>query len=133
MTLSELGFDSLSMHSMISQKERVAALTKFRSSQVNILVATDVASRGLDIPTVQLVVNHNVPSAAKEYVHRVGRTARAGRGGLAVTLVTQHDVKRVHAIEALIGLKLKLYPINGNSRRLPVTISRRSILEMVLD
>nr|CAH0102147.1 unnamed protein product [Daphnia galeata] len=99
MTLLELGFQSLCLHSMMSQRERIATLTKFRSNTVKILVATDVASRGLDIPTVQLIVNHNVPSNPKEYVHRVGRTARAGRGGFSLTLITPNDIKLLHAIE----------------------------------
>ena len=71
------------------------------------LLATDVASRGLDIPTVDLVVNYDVPRAPRDYVHRVGRTARAGRGGRAVTLVTQHDVSLVQRVEALIGHTLE--------------------------
>ncbi|KAI9563095.1 hypothetical protein GHT06_010552 [Daphnia sinensis] len=111
MTLLELGFQSLCLHSMMSQRERIATLTKFRSNTVKILVATDVASRGLDIPTVQLIVNHNVPSSPKEYVHRVGRTARAGRGGLALTLITPNDIKLLHAIEGRISKQLLEYKI----------------------
>ena len=76
-------------------------------SQVRILVATDVASRGLDIPTVDYVINHDVPSVSKNYVHRVGRTARAGRSGTAFTLVSPHDVALVRAIEALTQTRLK--------------------------
>jgi len=101
MTLNALGFKSAALHSMISQKERTAGLAKFRSAQVRILVATDLASRGLDIPEVQLVINHNVPPATKNYIHRVGRTARAGRRGRALTLVTPHDVKLLQAVEAI--------------------------------
>lgn len=132
MTLLELGFQSVSLHSMMTQKERIAALTRFRSDNVKILVATDVASRGislflliicskylkicfigLDIPSVQLVVNHNVPSNPKEYVHRVGRTARAGRGGFSLILITPHDIKLLHAIEGRIGKELQEHKING--------------------
>ena len=76
----------------------------------NILVATDVASRGLDIPAVDLVVNYDVPTNSKDYVHRVGRTARAGRSGRAVTLVTQYDVELFQKIEQLIGKKMEEYP-----------------------
>ena len=109
MTLNKLGFPTESLHSMRSQKERMAAMATFRSSQVKILVATDVASRGLDIPEVQLVINHNVPSVTKDYVHRVGRTARAGKKGQAVTLITPTDVNLVKAIEEMIGLQMSEY------------------------
>ncbi|XP_031557793.1 probable ATP-dependent RNA helicase DDX49 isoform X2 [Actinia tenebrosa] len=96
----------VALHSLMSQAQRLSALSKFKSGLVKILVATDVASRGLDIPAVELVVNSNVPASPKDYIHRVGRTARAGKGGMAVTLVTQYDVERVKAIEAVINTKL---------------------------
>lgn len=78
-------------------------MAKFKSQHVQILIATDVASRGLDIPKVQVVINFDVPKSPKDYVHRVGRTARAGRGGQATTLVTQYDVKLIQACEAYIN------------------------------
>ncbi|XP_059480120.1 probable ATP-dependent RNA helicase DDX49 [Neocloeon triangulifer] len=109
MTLKEVGYDNVCLHGMISQKLRLVALNKFKSNNVKILIATDVASRGLDIPEVQLVINHSVPTVPKEYVHRVGRTARAGRGGDAVTLVTPNDIKLIQAIEELINTKLTEY------------------------
>jgi len=104
--LVKLGISSVSLHSMRSQRERMGALSQFKSGQAKVLVCTDVASRGLDIPAVQLVINHNVPSVPKDYVHRVGRTARAGRVGRAVTLVTPHDINLIYAIEDLINTKL---------------------------
>ena len=76
---------------------------RFKSNHVSFLVATDVASRGLDIPSVSLVVNYDVPRNPKDYVHRVGRTARAGRGGIAYSLVTQYDVKLLTSVEDFIG------------------------------
>jgi len=104
--LCKLGIPAVGLHSMRAQKERTAALGRFKSNQAKVLVATDVASRGLDIPAVELVINHNVPNVPKDYVHRVGRTARAGRSGRAVTLVTPHDIGLVHAIEELIKTKM---------------------------
>jgi len=109
MTLTSLGYPSSALHSMMAQKERSLSLAKFRSSQVRILVATDIASRGLDIPDVQLVLNHNVPHVTKDYIHRVGRTARAGRRGMAITFVTPNDVVLIKAVEESIGVKLKEY------------------------
>ncbi|XP_069138526.1 probable ATP-dependent RNA helicase DDX49 [Argopecten irradians] len=106
MICTSLGLSCVILHAMCKQKERLAALAKFKSNQVNILIATDVASRGLDIPTVDLIINHNVPSRPKDYVHRVGRTARAGRGGRSITLVTQFDIKLVHAIEEFTKKKM---------------------------
>ena len=109
MTLNHLGFPNAALHSMRPQKERMAALSAFRSCQVKILIATDVASRGLDIPEVALVINHNVPSVTKDYIHRVGRTARAGKKGQSVTLVTPTDVKLIQAIEEMINVKMDSY------------------------
>ena len=105
--LTELGIDSIALHSILSQDRRRAALGKFQSSIARILVATDVASRGLDIPTVDLVVNGNLPRKTSDYVHRVGRTARAGRRGLAVSLVGEDEVALVHAIEKTTGRMLE--------------------------
>lgn len=113
MTLNEVGFDNVALHAMLKQRERLAALSKFKSNQINILIATDVAARGLDIPTVTLVINHTIPNVPKEYIHRVGRTARAGKHGLAITLITPHDIKLLHAIEETIGTQLTEHKVNG--------------------
>lgn len=91
--LRELGFGAIPLNGDMDQRHRFLALEKFRSGNRNILVATDVASRGIDIPEVDLVVNYDLPVKSEDYVHRVGRTARAGRGGRAITLVTQYDVE----------------------------------------
>lgn len=74
------------------------------------LVATDVAARGLDIPDVALVVNYDVPTNSKDYVHRVGRTARAGRSGRSITFVTQYDVELYKKIETNIQMQLQEFP-----------------------
>lgn len=117
MTLNAVGFDNVALHAMIKQRERLAALSKFKSNQAKILLATDVAARGLDIPFVELVINHSIPNVPKEYIHRVGRTARAGRDGMAISLITPNDLKLLQAIEDTIGTKLKDYPVDG---KLPV-------------
>lgn len=113
MTLNEVGFENVALHAMIPQSQRLGALNRFKSNTVKMLIATDVASRGLDIPTVQLVVNHMVPKVPKEYIHRVGRTARAGRGGKAITLVTPYDIPLLQAIEEHIKMKLTEFKLDG--------------------
>lgn len=106
--LTELGVDCVALHSMMSQLRRIAALGKFKSHQSRILIATDIASRGLDIPTVDIVINMDLPKVAVDYVHRIGRTARAGRHGRSLSLITQYDVNLVHEIEAFTGHKMVL-------------------------
>lgn len=112
--LEELEIDAAALHSYKSQSLRLSALHKFKSGQVPILVATDVASRGLDIPTVDLVVNYDIPRYPQDYVHRVGRTARAGRGGLAISFITQNDVDLIHEIEAVLGKQLEKFDCKEN-------------------
>ncbi|KAJ5092798.1 ATP-dependent RNA helicase dbp8 [Penicillium angulare] len=112
-TLRRLGHRAASLHSLLPQSERTSNLARFRAAAARVLVATDVASRGLDIPSVELVVNFDVPRNPDDYVHRVGRTARAGRSGEAVTLVGQRDVELVLAIEARIGRQLEEFAQEG--------------------
>lgn len=113
MTLNDVGFINMALHAMIKQRERLAALNKFKSNHVQILITTNVAARGLDISAVDLVINHTIPNVPKEYIHRVGRTARAGKNGMAISLITPHDIKLLHAIEDAIGTKLTEYKIDG--------------------
>lgn len=108
--LRNLGFPAIPIHGQLTQAHRLGALNKFKSGDRNILIATDVASRGLDIPAVDVVINFDVPSHSKDYIHRVGRTARAGRSGKSITLVSQYDIEMYQRIEELIGKKLELYP-----------------------
>ena len=93
----------------MSQSARLGALGKFRSRSRDILVATDVAARGLDIPSVDVVLNFDLPTDSKTYIHRVGRTARAGKSGIAISVVTQYDVELYQRIEGAIGKKLPSY------------------------
>ncbi|ETN39796.1 uncharacterized protein HMPREF1541_06022 [Cyphellophora europaea CBS 101466] len=85
------GYPVAGIHGDLAQSARLASLSAFKSGKTNILVATDVAARGLDIPEVKLVINVTFPLTAEDYVHRIGRTGRAGKEGLAITLFTEHD------------------------------------------
>jgi len=107
--LRNLGFTAIPLNGQMSQNKRLGALHKFKSKSRSILIATDVASRGLDIPHVDVVLNFDIPTHSKDYIHRVGRTARAGRSGKAITFVSQYDVELYQRIEHLLGKKLPKY------------------------
>eukprot|EP00095_Tigriopus_kingsejongensis_P006448 maker-scaffold384_size188899-snap-gene-0.33 protein:Tk06448 transcript:maker-scaffold384_size188899-snap-gene-0.33-mRNA-1 annotation:"probable atp-dependent rna helicase ddx47-like" len=112
--LRNLGMAAIPLNGHMSQNKRLGALNKFKSKSRSILIATDVASRGLDIPHVDVVVNFDIPTHSKDYIHRVGRTARAGRSGKAITFVSQYDVELYQRIEQLIGKKLPKFQIEEN-------------------
>jgi superfamily II DNA/RNA helicase len=97
------GFSAVALHGDMDQQARMAALEQFRKNEVTLLVASDVAARGLDIPDVSHVFNFDVPHHPDDYVHRIGRTGRAGRSGAAITIVAPGDQRAVAAIEKLIG------------------------------
>jgi superfamily II DNA/RNA helicase len=97
------GFNAAALHGDMDQPARTAALDSFRKGDVTLLIASDVAARGLDIPAVSHVFNFDVPHHADDYVHRIGRTGRAGLTGTAITVVAPADQKSVAAIEKLIG------------------------------
>jgi len=97
------GFDAAALHGDMDQRSRTAALDAFRNGETALLVASDVAARGLDIPAVSHVFNFDIPRHPEDYVHRIGRTGRAGRAGAAFTLVSPEDDRSLSAIEALIG------------------------------
>jgi ATP-dependent RNA helicase RhlE len=105
--LRDRGHRVSAIHSDRSQSERIRALEGFREGRIHFLVATDIAARGLDINDVSHVVNYDIPHSAEDYVHRIGRTARAGRKGMAISLVTREDSRAVEAIERLISMKLR--------------------------
>ncbi|XP_067120914.1 probable ATP-dependent RNA helicase DDX47 [Centruroides vittatus] len=107
--LRNLGLNAIPLHGQMSQAKRLGSLNKFKGKSRSILIATDVASRGLDIPHVDVVINFDIPTHSKDYIHRVGRTARAGRSGKSITFVTQYDVELYQRIEQLIDKKLPLY------------------------
>ena len=97
------GFNAVALHGDLDQPARMAALDQFRRGDAKLLIASDVAARGLDIPEVSHIINFDVPHHADDYVHRIGRTGRAGRSGIAITIVGGSDRKAVEAIEKLTG------------------------------
>lgn len=102
-----------SLHSKLPQRQRIDNLARFRASAARILVATDVAARGLDIPEVKLVINYDLPRDPDDYIHRVGRTARAGRDGEAISFIGQRDVELALTIEARVGREMVLWEEEG--------------------
>ena len=105
-SLQKHGFSVLALHGDLDQRMRMAALDAFRAGEVQLLVCSDVAARGLDIPDVSHVINYDAPHHAEDYVHRIGRTGRAGKSGQALTLVSRIDQKAVAEIEKLIARKI---------------------------
>lgn len=101
-SLRRSGIKAAEMHSDLDQTKRQDAILAFRAGRIDVLVATDILARGIDIDDIAMVVNYDVPAEAEDYVHRIGRTARAGAGGIAVTLVSPRDQHRFGAIERFL-------------------------------
>jgi len=102
-SLVKHGFSAGALHGDMDQLARMASLDAFKNGDVSLLVCSDVAARGLDIPDVSHVLNFDVPTHSEDYVHRIGRTGRAGRSGVALTIVTEDDMKYIDQIQSLIG------------------------------
>lgn len=109
--LQKMKINVAEMHSDLDQKKREETMMDFRNNHISVLVATDIISRGIDIDDINLIINYDVPSDPEDYVHRVGRTARAGRGGYALTLVCNADRGRLKDIIRLTGNNLTKYDI----------------------
>jgi ATP-dependent RNA helicase RhlE len=124
-TFERDGLRTQALHGDKSQDERLKALAAFKAGEVDVLVATDVAARGLDIADLPAVFNFDVPFNAEDYVHRIGRTGRAGASGLAVTLVTRDDTRLVGDIEKLIKKKIELEAIEIEDERVRRVPRRR--------
>jgi len=110
-SLKTHGFNAAPIHGDLDQSQRMKTLDGFRDGSLQFLVASDVAARGLDIPAVSHVFNFDVPSHAEDYVHRIGRTGRAGRKGVAITISTPADQKYLDAIESLVKKPIPRAPI----------------------
>lgn len=110
-TLQKAGLNIKGIHSDLEQAEREALLRDFRSKNLRILVATDILSRGIDIEDIGLVINYDVPGDAADYIHRIGRTARAASTGVAITYINEFDQQKFLQIETLIGSEVKKIPL----------------------
>lgn len=101
--LHRMNINSCSMHSDLTQQERDEVMFEFKAGHKDVLVATDIVSRGIDIDDILMVINYDVPHDAEDYVHRIGRTARADRDGVAITFVNSRDIRRFKQIEEFLG------------------------------
>ena len=118
-TLNKAGMKASEMHSGLQQQEREKTIRDFKSKKILILVATDILSRGIDIKGIETVINYEVPNDAEDYVHRIGRTARADKKGEAITLINPKQVKNFMQIEKLIGDKIPKLTIPGIFQEIP--------------
>lgn len=106
-SLQGYGFSALALHGDMEQRDREEVLVRFSGGSCNVLVASDVAARGLDVEELAAVFNYELPTDTDTYTHRIGRTARAGRSGLAFSLVTPRELPRARALEELAGAPLE--------------------------
>ncbi len=107
------GIGAEAIHGNKSQNQRVRTLASFKNGKTLVLIATDIAARGIDVPGVELVVNYDLPNVPESYVHRIGRTARAGASGLAVSFCTPEEIKLLRAVERLIKIKIPALGADG--------------------
>jgi ATP-dependent RNA helicase RhlE len=120
--LEAAGLPAVAIHGNKSQAQRQKALTQFKSGKARILVATDVAARGLDIPNLPLVINHDLPMVAEDYIHRIGRTGRNGASGEALTLVSPEEGGLLRQIQRLLKVELKLDVVEGYAPSRPIRL-----------
>jgi superfamily II DNA/RNA helicase len=125
-SLERHGFNAGALHGDMDQRARMATLDDFRKDRLTLLVASDVAARGLDIPAVSHIFNFDVPTHAEDYVHRIGRTGRAGRTGTAITIATPIDRKYVAAIEKLTGQQIGVLEVEADDERAAARYGKRS-------
>lgn len=109
--LHKLGIQSKSIHSDLEQIEREHILREFKNKQLNVLIGTDVLSRGIDVEGIDLVINFDVPPDPEDYIHRIGRTARAATTGTAITFINDLDQRKFFRIESLIGKEVTKIPV----------------------
>ena len=110
-SLKQMHINCGQMHSDLTQQERDEVMYRFKAGMTDVLVATDIVARGIDIDDIRIVINYDVPHDAEDYVHRIGRTARADRDGVAITFVNETDMQRFHQIEHFLGKEVTKNPL----------------------
>ena len=125
-TLKRKGYNAEAMHSDLLQAQRDDVMYRFKTGQVDILVATDIVARGIDIDDIQLVINYDVPRDEEDYVHRIGRTARAGKDGRAITLISEKDQPYFAAIERFLEREVPKEPLPAEIGEAPAYTGRGS-------
>ncbi len=113
--LQALGFNSSGLHGDLEQRDRETVIKGYRRGEIKVLVATDVAARGLDVKNVTHVFNYHIPFDSQSYVHRIGRTGRAGKSGQAITLVTTEEFRELQRIQKEVGAEMRLATIKGDN------------------
>lgn len=122
--MERVDIQSVTIHSDKTQEERVQTMQAFKSGEVNMLIATDISARGIDIPDVSIVVNYDLPEKAENYVHRIGRTGRAKKKGFAYSFCAPDEIDYLKAIEEFIGKEIPLLPMNKDTYSDTVQIAR---------
>ena len=112
------------MHSDLTQQERDEVMFRFKAGKTDVLVATDIVARGIDIDNIRTVINYDVPHDAEDYVHRIGRTARADRDGEAITFVSEADIYRFQQIEHFLGKEVEKLPVPEGLGEVPEYVKR---------
>ena len=122
--LKQMHINCDQMHSDLSQQERDEVMYRFKAGQTDVLVATDIVARGIDIDDIRIVINYDVPHDAEDYVHRIGRTARADRDGQAITFVSDTDIYRFQQIEHFLGKEVEKTPLPEGLGEAPEYVKR---------
>ena len=120
--LGEAGLKAVAIHGNKSQAQRQKALDQFKAGRARVLVATDVAARGLDIPDLPLVINHDLPMVAEDYIHRIGRTGRNGATGEALSLVSPEEGGLLNQIQRMLKVDLKMDVVEGYAPSKPIRL-----------
>jgi ATP-dependent RNA helicase RhlE len=128
--LDRSGHKVISLHGNLTQQKRKQALDGFRDGRYEIMVATDIAARGIDVTRISHVINYDMPSTADAYTHRIGRTGRASKTGDAFTFVTGDDIGLAHSLKRILGEKLQYHSVDGLTTEIQNSPSKQNTIDM---